>query len=109
MKTRITAFVMMAFLFFALICSMQPKEPVKGYIVAKQWVKAHMSDKQAVTVNEAAFVPVVHPAPKQPEPYSIKSEFAFYVGNKEGVSRVRVDSLIYFSYKCGDRIAFKFN
>lgn len=93
-------------LVFSLLAALSSCEtkPVKGFLVCKEYVPGHMDDEHAKTVQEA-YIPI--PVPfymLQDEPEYVPSVWYFYVANKDGVGRFKVDSLTYTRHKVGERI-----
>lgn len=77
-------------------------EPISGYIVYKEYIPQHMSNRTPAVQHEAAFVYV---APARPTPpHKVQSTWAIWVGNRNGVEQISIDSNLYGRVKCGQHI-----
>ncbi len=94
------------FLFALLLLAACNSAPIKGFVVAKEYVKGHIDNVQAQRVEEAIIiVPVMHNQRREPE--YVKSTFTLFVANRHRVYDIRVDSLTYIKTKVGQRITIK--
>ena len=93
-------------LVFSLLAALSSCEtkPFKGFLVCKEYVPGHMDDEHAKTVQEAYVSVPVSVYKFQDEPEYVPSVWYFYVANKDGVRRLKVDSLTYTRRKVGERI-----
>lgn len=90
----------------AVLVGCEPK-PFKGIIVCKEYVKAHMDNKEAHVVEEATFVPRVFYPHHIHVPQLVPSEWKFYVANKHSVRVFFVDSVTYTTHHVGEKIVMK--
>ena len=90
----------------AVLVGCEPK-PFKGFIVCKEYVKAHMDNEDAHVVEEAAFVPRVFYPHHIHMPQLVPSEWKFYVANKYAVRVFYVDSVTYTKHHIGEKIVMK--
>ena len=75
-----------------------------GIVVCKEYIPAHMDDENPKVIQEASYIPV-HPVvvPHRHQPVRVESRFIIYAGNKFGVKKFDVDSLVYEKTKIGQR------
>lgn len=101
------------FLFALLLLTACNSAPIKGFVVAKVWIKGHMDNERGKEVEEASvIIPVVSPYCyyllfHHHEPEYVPSKFTLFVANKRRVHEVNVDSLTYMKTKVGQRITVK--
>lgn len=82
-----------------------PPHPVSGYIVGKEWVRPHMSDKEPLRVQEAG-LPSTEISLGAHAPTLIPSQFTIWVANRENLTTVQVDSAQWFALRCGQRYTY---
>lgn len=81
---------------------------VTGYIVAKEWRKAHMSDVEPARVQQTA-LGVVYLAPTSFHPSiprPVPSSFRVWVANRNALREVQVDSASWDRLRCGQRCSY---
>lgn len=76
-----------------------------GIVVCKEYIPAHMDNESPKVTQEASIVIPAHPivVPHRHRPIKIKSQFIVYAGNKYGVVKFNVDSVVYIKTKIGQR------
>lgn len=96
------------FLIAFILCVSCEDKPIRGFVVAKEYIPGHMDNEYPKHIEEATFVPhvpmvYVH----HHEPKFVPSEFTLYVANRYRVYHINVDSLTYITTKVGQRITIK--
>lgn len=90
-----------------LVNILKPVEPTNftGYLVAKEYVPAHMSNQTVAPVRAAGVVIVPHPIHVHrtpPKPHRISAKWYWYVANKYEVVELQVDSARFNTHLCGE-------
>lgn len=86
-----------------------PNEKFTGYLVAKEYTPAHMSNEKSktVTFSSFAYVPTVPIHPSSSKPRKISEKWVWYIANKREVIQKQVSKKLFYSKKCGDKITIK--
>jgi len=82
-------------------------EPFTGYIVHKEYVKAHWSNEEPKKICESNVLDLTLIAiPDIIGTSWVKTKFKVWVANREKVRTFDIDSLSWFSIKCGDKVTY---
>lgn len=77
---------------------------ITGYVVCKQYIKAHWDNETADIIYESSVIDIIIPVHTRHNPQWINSQFIIYLGNINGVRGFKVDSLFYTDVRCGQKL-----
>lgn len=102
---EIIVFLVIVVILFRLLPEPDPKREASftGYIVAKEYTPAHRSNEVPKTVSYAV-TPIVPRIVTAPPPNFVANRWTWYVANKYEVKKFNVDSVMFFSCGCGDKV-----
>lgn len=106
MKNKKSKFIIATCLLISVLssCCMNKEKNFIGYIVAKEYTPAHMSNEAGRTISYALIVPYIPPSPK---PHQIESKFIWYVANKYEVLAFSVDTAKFNAKILGEKVTLK--
>lgn len=84
-----------------------PPQRISGYIVGKEWTKAHGSKEVPQRVQEAGLLGGVF-VPAAPVRFPVPSVFTIWVANPSALRPIEVDSASWFRLRCGQRYTYSY-
>ncbi len=89
-----------------LIGCIDPNQRFTGYIVCKEYIPEHMSDRSPRIISYSSVITVPHTTINN-KPYKIKEKWVFYIANKKEIIIKSVSEKLFNSKRCGEKIKIK--
>ena len=84
-----------------------PDKEFTGHIVAREYTPGHMCHSES-KIYSLSFVHVPHTSTRTTHHHKWeKSKFIWFVANKNEVRNFYVDSLLFYTRKCGEKVTMK--